>query len=658
MFRWYRRAIRCYVYLADVSTTSSVHGIHQGWLSEFKNSAWFARGWTLQELLAPKLVEFFSCDHVRLGDKQSLVEPIHSRTGIQLTALRGKRLTSFTDHERFSWIERRKTTVEEDMAYSLLGIFDVSIPIRYGEGKANAFKRLEDEISKQATCVRDLYITDPRMDKKRIEDTKGGLLQDTYCWILQNRDWRKWRETNHHHLLWVKGDSGKGKTMLLCGIIDELESGLASSDLVAYFFCQATDSRINSATAVLRGLLYLLVDQQPSLISHLQKRYDRIGKTLFEGANAWFVLSEVLTDILQDRRLETVYMIVDALDECVVDLDKLLGFIQRSSSSSSGVKWLVSSRNWLNIAEQLEKIPTVARLSLELNSTSVATAVGIYIRHKVESLAVDKRYDLSLQETVLDYLSVNSQETFLWVALVCQGLRKVDRRNVRKTLTMFPPGLNQIYQRMMNEISHSDDPTLYKEILSRIVTVHRPITLAELVTLVEALGDVADDVEALQDIISGCGSFLTVREDRVFFVHQSAKDYLLTEVSTEIFPSGIVDAHFTIFVRSLKILVDTLQQDIYQVNDFGYSVDEVTTPDPDPLAALQYSCIYWIDHACDWILSSSEDSIRSRAGDILDKFFRESYLYWLEALSICKSMSKAVNGLAKLESLLQVSVVS
>ncbi|KAF7506294.1 Vegetative incompatibility protein HET-E-1 [Endocarpon pusillum] len=62
--------------------------------------------------------------------------------------------------------------------------------------------------------------------------------------------------------------------MLLCGIIDELKKSMAKTDLLSYFFCQATDSRLNSATAVLRGLIYLLVDQQPSTISYVQKKHD------------------------------------------------------------------------------------------------------------------------------------------------------------------------------------------------------------------------------------------------------------------------------------------------------------------------------------------------------------------------------------------------
>src|SRR5437764_3354403 len=122
--------------------------------------------------------------------------------------------------------------------------------------------------------------------------------------------------------------------MLLCGIINELETNIPKSHLLSYFFCQATDSRINNAVAVSRGLLFLLVEQQPSLVSHIRKRHDYAGEDLFEDANAWFALSEIFTNVLQDPNLETTYLIIDALDECTVDREKLLRFIADSSSLS------------------------------------------------------------------------------------------------------------------------------------------------------------------------------------------------------------------------------------------------------------------------------------------------------------------------------------
>jgi hypothetical protein len=134
-------------------------------------------------------------------------------------------------------------------------------------------------------CLKDLRPTDPRHDKTRIEQTKGGLLRDSYRWILDNPKLRQWRDDPGSTLLWIKADPGKGKTMLLCGIVDELKKSTPPS-LLSFFFCQGTDSRINNATAVLRGLIYLLADQQPSLASHLRKKYDHAGKSLFEDPNS------------------------------------------------------------------------------------------------------------------------------------------------------------------------------------------------------------------------------------------------------------------------------------------------------------------------------------------------------------------------------------
>ena len=394
----------------------------------FRQSRWFARGWTLQELLAPISVEFFSRERRKLGDKRSLRQQIHEITGIPHAALMGTALSQFSDRERFSWIQCRKTKVEEDKAYSLLGIFDVEMPLRYGEGSASAFKQLDEEIDKLNKCLRDLRSTDPRHDKKRIEDTSRGLLEDSYRWILENSEFQRWRNDEQSRLLRIKGDPGKGKTMLLCGIVDELKKSMVKTDLVSYFFCQATDSRINSATAVLRGLLFLLINQQPSLVSHIRKSHNHAGKALFEDANAWVTLSEAFTHILQDPSLNSTYFIIDALDECVLNLPKLLDFIVQKSCVSPRAKWIVAARNRPDIEEWLERVGSKVMLSMELNAKSVSEAISVFIQNKVRQLADIKKYDDKTRETVLDHLSLHANDTFLWVALVCQNLDNTPRR--------------------------------------------------------------------------------------------------------------------------------------------------------------------------------------------------------------------------------------
>ncbi|KAK0628672.1 heterokaryon incompatibility protein, partial [Bombardia bombarda] len=286
-------------------------------------------------------------------------------------------------------------------------------------------------------CLADLRSTDPRHDKIRIEQTKDGLLRDAYKWVLGNDEFQRWRFDEESTLLWVKGDPGKGKTMLLCGIIDELDKSIASTDLLYFFFCQAADARINSATTTLRGLIYLLVKQQPSLDKHVRKRYEGVGKQLFEDVNAWTALSEILTDILRDPDLQSTFLIIDALDECVTGLPLLLAFIAQQSCTPSRVKWLVSSRNWPNIEKRLELATRKVRLSLEL---SISAAVGVYIRSEVDRLAQIQTYDQKTRDDVSLYLSSNANDTFLWVALVCQGLREVPCELVPAKLRVFPPG--------------------------------------------------------------------------------------------------------------------------------------------------------------------------------------------------------------------------
>ncbi|KAI8668591.1 Vegetative incompatibility protein HET-E-1 [Fusarium keratoplasticum] len=505
-------------------------------------------------------------------------------------------------------------------------------------------RRHQDDGDKQ--CLKDLRETDPRDDKTRIQDTKGGLLRDSYRWILDNDDFQRWRDDPQSQLLWIKGDPGKGKTMLLCGIIDELEK--EPGTCLSYFFCQATEAQLSNATAVLRGLIYLLVDQQPSLISHVRKKHDHAGKQLFEDGNAWEALSKILAAMLNDPSLDGAILIVDALDECKTNRYQLLDFITKPSR----VKWIVSSRNWQDIEEKLDNTKQNVRLHLELNKDSVSKAVDTYIGYKVEELAGLKNYNTETRNAVQRHLVDNADGTFLWVALVCKELadsKVVRQRHTLSKLKLFPLGLDPLYERMMEQISDSNDANICKEILAIASVVYRPITLEELKVLVKSLEE--DDYNDLPQIIRSCGSFLTLREGVIYFVHQSAKDFLLNKASDQVLPSGAAHQHYGIFSRSLEALSETLERDIYKLGVPGFPIDQVSPPDPDPLASIRYSCVFWVGH-----LDNSEsqakmsDKVLQDAGIVHD-FLQKKYLYWLESLSLLRSMSEGVMAVQKLEAL-------
>jgi hypothetical protein len=129
--------------------------------------------------------------------------------------------------------------------------------------------------------------------------------------------------------------------------------------------------------------------------------------------------------------------------------------------------------------------------------------------------------------------------------------------------------------------------------------VYRPVTLDELASFVDMPDGVAGEFEALPEIIGLCGSFLTLRERTISFIYQSAKDFLLAKASNEIFPSGKEETHHEIFLRSLRVMSRTLRRDIYRLGALGYPIERVKQPHPDPLVALRYSSIYWVDHLHD-----------------------------------------------------------
>jgi hypothetical protein len=144
MFRWYKNAARCYVYLSDVSTSNFARDIQY-----FRESRWFTRGWTLQELLAPTFVDFYSREGDLLGDRESLVQHITEVTSIPIEAFQGTPLNCFSIEARMSWLGKRTTKRGEDAAYCLLGIFNAHMPLLYGEGQENAFDRLREQLAKQ-----------------------------------------------------------------------------------------------------------------------------------------------------------------------------------------------------------------------------------------------------------------------------------------------------------------------------------------------------------------------------------------------------------------------------------------------------------------------------------------------------------------------------
>jgi len=188
MFCWYRNSAKCYAFLSDVTTSGFKNNSRT-----FQESRWFTRGWTLQELLAPRDVEFFSKEGVRLGDRDSLKNQIAQTSGIPLQALQGVPLSFFSVEERMSWAKRRETKREEDMAYCLLGIFDIHMPLIYGERQEKAEARLLKKIGKapQDKLAFSARVT-PAKGTKKVQAKKfQGKLAADDSWKEVTKSWKQ-----------------------------------------------------------------------------------------------------------------------------------------------------------------------------------------------------------------------------------------------------------------------------------------------------------------------------------------------------------------------------------------------------------------------------------------------------------------------------------
>jgi hypothetical protein len=198
-------------------------------------------------------------------------------------------------------------------------------------------------------------------------------------------------------------------------------------------------------------------------------------------------------------------------------------------------------------------------------------------------------------------------------------------------------------------------PELCRQVLSIIIAAHRPLHLQELYVLSSLPTQVQNVNQSITAIVRMCGSFLTIRNDNVYIIHQSAKDFLSEEASPDIFPCGIRDVYYSIFSKSLQVMSRMLRRDMFSLRTLGYPIEQVKQPDPDPLAASRYSCINWVNHLCDCNPNSSANHrVDLRDGGTVHEFIMKKYLYWLEALSLCKGMSEGVVSIAKLKALIYV----
>jgi ankyrin repeat protein len=568
MFRWYQNATRCYVYLSDVSKDPSTSDDRsQRWKPEFRQSRWFTRGWTLQELIAPKSVEFFSKEGTLLGNKHSLEQTIQEITGVAVHAIRGDALSQFSEEEILSWVAKRQTKREEDIVYCLLGFFGVFMPLIYGEGHQNALERLREHARKKSGHTQQSLHTEQRQmlkDSLKFDqiDARHMTIKNAHArtckWFLECPEYLQWLDhtklDKHHGFLWIKGNPGTGKsTLLKFAVQAHARQKGTRQEVISFFFNARGESLERSTVGAYRSILFQLLEKFPELLvvfDSLGLSTSRISPEYDWSIGALETLLEQVLGMLQ----RPTVCFIDALDECDEEqIREMIALFERIGKlvASSKIQFQIcfSSRHYPHIT--IEKGINLILEGQEGHDQDITN----YIRDK---LRIGKS---QLAQQIYIELHKKASGIFMWVVLVVGILNKdFDRGRMhalRQRLQDIPGDLHKLFRDILTR--NSDNKKGLLLCIQWVLFAAKPLSPVELYYAI--LSGVEPDALSVWDqdemipgtierfILDSSKGLIDItasKAQRVQFIHESVRDFLLKENNlSDIWPELADNFHGT-----------------------------------------------------------------------------------------------------------------
>ncbi|KAI9651417.1 MAG: hypothetical protein M1829_003023 [Trizodia sp. TS-e1964] len=439
-----------------------------------------------------------------------------------------------------------------------------------------------NEESTKESCLSGLFLTDPKADREKLVNAKGKRVDGTCKWINTHQRYQELRQSTSQ-LLWISGGPGMGKSMFAIFLAEELEQIAKNSQNTSFlqYFCDNKDEKRNTAVAILRGLIYQILQLHPGLVNHILPTFKIQRESMF-SCSSLETLWSIFQSMICEPILGPIYCILDGLDEC--------------ENPSIKLKLIVLSREHPEFISHI--LSSFPRIRLDPNEkTKVNQDIDRFINIKVEELSALQNYPTNLSTHVKEVFQSHAKGTFLWIGIVAETLQKYKATEVVEALGHFPPGLDGLYARMLLQI----DPMrqqMAARILRWVVMAIRPLTLSELSIAVKVTVDPSLPLsrkDIIKDCVSFCGNFLAVEADEVRLIHQSAKDYLLRETPDsdpvlEIFRVKKYEANLEIARKCFFYLQSGA------LADGPVNLKEKTTR----LVAfpfLSYAAIYWPRHS-------------------------------------------------------------
>jgi len=714
MFRWYRKAAKCYVYLSDVSTTkrkASEQSFEVTWEPAFRKSRWFSRGWTLQELLAPSSVEFFSRDRKRLGDKRTLEHQIHEVTKIAVSALRGTSPSQFSVEERFSWSKDRRTTHKEDKVYSLLGIFDVHMPLIYGEGEENALNRLRREIEESSNSIHQIrqrlltsssgleidqvghlpYAAEATFNSYAkqheptcLPNTRVDLLHNIYSWA-DGQDERC--------IFWLNGLAGTGKSTIARTVARKY---FKEKRLGASFFFSRGGGDVGHAGKFCTTVAVQLAEHIPTLRRHVCDAItDRSNIVSLSLEDQWRQLVFNPLSKLDGNGCSSSYvLVIDALDEC--DDDKNIRIILQLLAEARSLKRVrlrvfLTSRPEVPIRLSFYQLPERERHGIVLHNISpliVDHDILVFLEHNFKLIREENCQDAGWPGAEnIKSLVRRANGLFIWAATACrfisEGRSFADDRlsiiilnngSVDESVTDESPTddnddadddaaiapeehLNTLYitvlQNSAQNFKKQEKKNWYKlmrQTIGAVIVLCSPLSIHSLAGVLHVSG------EGVTRILNKLRSIFEIPENHaqpIRLHHPSFRDFLLDRkrCTDSHFWVDEKQAHQTLTECCVQLLSKSLKQDICGLEAPGVFVAEVDNSRVEKYLPqeVQYACLYWVEHL-------QMSGVQLYDNDQVHQFLHTHFLHWLEALSWMKRMSEGILAIRSLKSIALVSL--
>lgn len=679
MFRWYQQAEKCYVFLSDVSSgRTNQHELSRAsWKKEFRASKWFTRGWTLQELIAPCVVEFFSSDQQLLGDKHSLGQTVYEVTGIPMGILEGKPLSTCSVDERIAWAKRRTTSKKEDRAYSLLGLLSMSMAVIYGEGEEAAFDRLYSELDRRSDLkkvLEKLPVAYGASYNSHVNEHDPLCHPDTRVEVLgEIKEWA--RDPRSEPVYWLNGMAGTGKSTISRTLAHSFSN---TQTLGATFFFKRGEGDRAGTGKLFTTVASSLVRQLPEMTSHVRaalKNKPEIIHLAMKDQFEELILKPISEIKSQASAPHTRLVIIDALDECEPeeDIKALINLLSTGQKPHHlQLKFFLTSRPELPIRIGFQAVHgTFQNFILhEVGESVIKHDIAAYLRHQLgiireqfnqnacedqllsgEWPCISDFWNL-VQMAVPLFIFASTISRFIAdgrVATPAEQLEEVLKYQTKSQESQLDATYLPILHQMvagLNRRSRERVIERFHLVVGSLVTLENPLSASALAGLLQIpLSTVNGALETLHSVLSIPHTAL----EPVQLLHLSFRDFLVDpERREDAFWVDEKVTHRRLADHCLYVLSTSLRDNICNISqDTGagsMSMAEVTTHlSPE----LQYACRFWTHH----LSESSFDALGMAA---FYEFLSIHLLQWLEALCWMRRFSESEGMIKTLQSITTV----